>query len=57
MCFPLSHYTSKNEKKDRECCPKNKTITNFQKKENKEISKDACNKNKKKQEIQKVPTI
>jgi hypothetical protein len=26
---------------------KKKTITKFQKKENKEISKDACNKNKK----------
>jgi hypothetical protein len=24
MCFPLSHYTSKNEKKDHECCAKKK---------------------------------
>jgi hypothetical protein len=52
MCFSLLHYTNKYEKKGYECFKnKIKIITSFQYKENKNISKDACNKNSKKQKI------
>jgi hypothetical protein len=48
MCFSLLHYTSKNEKKGRECFKnKIKIIASFQYKENLKFSKDASNKNSK----------
>jgi hypothetical protein len=56
MHFPLLHYTSKNENKGHECCPKKKTIASFQWKENKEISKDACNKKFKNKKSKRVQT-
>jgi hypothetical protein len=58
MCFFLLHYTSKNEKKGHECFKnKIKIIASFQYKEIFKFSKDACNKNSKKQKIQKVSTM